>query len=166
MKSFKLLSMVLAVLLFAPVAWAQMGMDEESMMPMMMHEGAGKGDAGKGMAKKLELTPEQEQKIEALRAEQKEAMKPLKERLAAQKKELKGLVDKKAGDRDLEKLLDRIKDTRDDMQDVMTKYRKKHDAVLTPTQRAKLALGMGKPMKEKSMEKPKEKSKKKTTKKS
>jgi len=144
MKRMGLLSAALAALLVAPMAWAQVGAGDEPGAMGMEKGAAMKGDMGKRMAKRLGLTADQEKQIDAIRAEQREAMKPLREKQAAQIKELKDLLDKKAGDRELTNALDGIEATRKTIQDTAKKYMEKHDAVLTPTQRAKAVVGMGK----------------------
>lgn len=139
----------LAAILLAPLSWAQAGTEDEAGPPRKMHSEM-KGHGGMHMAEKLDLTKEQQMKIQQIMTEQREAMKPLREKMKTLRKDLKDLVDKKAGDRELTKTIDAIKDTAEKMRVTAQKFRERHDAVLTPLQKAKAMLGAGKGMRERA----------------
>ena len=128
--------MIAAGLLLAPAAFAKEG-----------KEGKEGGDMGKHM-KMLELTADQQAKLKTIREEQMKVQKPLWEQLGTQMKELKELVDAKAADDKLTAKLDQIKATNETIETNRKKFEADRAAVLTPMQRAKSALWMGKQMKE------------------
>jgi Spy/CpxP family protein refolding chaperone len=133
MMRIKLMAVAIAAgLLLAPAAFAK---DERG------------GDRGK-LAKKLELTADQQAKLKTIREEQVKVQKPLWEQLGTQMKELKALVEAKAADDKLTAKLDQIKATSETIETNRKKFEADRAAVLTPMQRAKTALWMGKRAKE------------------
>jgi periplasmic protein CpxP/Spy len=75
---------------------------DEAMMPPPPPGGEGGWHKGKGFGKQLKelnLTPEQKEKIEAQRKEQKSAMKNLRESLKAKHEELRAEMDKEKTDK-------------------------------------------------------------------
>jgi Spy/CpxP family protein refolding chaperone len=101
------------------------------------------GPGHERMGKMLGLTKDQMAKFKAISVEQRKIMQPLRESMETQMKELKELVDAKADDAKLTAKLDQIKQTRDSIDTNQKKFQEQRDAVLTPMQRAKSALTMG-----------------------
>jgi len=113
--------------------------------PMAMAAEAEKpaGPGHERMGKMLDLTPDQQAKLKTIGEEQRKVMAPLREAMETQMKELKELVDAKADDAKLIAKMDQIKKTRDSIETSQKKFQEQRDAVLTPTQKAKQMLMMG-----------------------
>ena len=107
----------------------------------------GRGGPGK-MARIEDLTGDQKAKLKAIGEAQKAEMQPVHEKATAIVKELKSLIDSKAGDAAITAKLDELKKVRAQMQDLKMKYMEQREAVFTPTQRAQMALKMAETMKE------------------
>lgn len=91
---------------------------------------------------KLGLTDDQVQKLDAAWKAQKEAAKPLHEQMKKDLAKLKDQVKNKAKDDEIKATLDSLAATRKSMQEAMEKTHADADAILTPTQRAKMVLKM------------------------
>lgn len=138
-----------AAALLMPGAWATPARAEDDAPPPEemghpgMHPGMPPGGPkmGERMRKKLELTDEQAAKFkEAVKAHE-EAMKPLGRQMKETMKKLAEQVKSKASDADLQASLDALKSAHKAMAAEQEKF---HDALavfLTPTQRAKMAVG-------------------------
>jgi len=96
------------------------------------------------LKKKLDLTDEQAAKLKEAWKGQREAVKPLRERMKKELEQLKTQVDKKASDSEIQATLDQLKASREEMRAQMKKTLESTEAILTPTQRAKMALTMAK----------------------
>lgn len=113
------------------------------------HEGkdqGGKGGGRKGdwMARKLDLTPDQQTKMKAIGEEQRKVMQPLHDALDVQVAELRKLVNEKAADAKLTAKLDEVKKSREALEAAHRRFMEQRSQILTPIQRAKVALWMGK----------------------
>jgi Spy/CpxP family protein refolding chaperone len=100
----------------------------------------------KKMQKKLGLTDDQTVKLKAIAEAQKAAMKPLWDKQKDLTKKLKEQVDAKASDTDIQATLTELQTNRTAMRDQMEQFRTQKDAILTPTQQAKMLLHMHKGM--------------------
>jgi len=97
-------------------------------------------DAAK-LQKKLGLTDDQTKKLESILQSQKAALQPLHEKMRDSMKTLRQQVDQKASDDDIKKTLDALKTNRDDMMAQHKQFQDQIQALLTPTQQAKMLLG-------------------------
>ena len=91
--------------------------------------------------KNLGLTDDQSAKLKSLKDAQKAALKPLWDKQKELKKKLEGQVKAKAGDSDIQATLDEMTANHKAMMDQMEQFRSQKDAILTPTQRAKMMIG-------------------------
>ena len=96
---------------------------------------------------KLGLTDEQESKLKALRRAHREASESAKNDLQAAMRKLGDQLEDKASEKDLSATLDKIKAGRRALRDAQDKFEADAAAVLTPTQRAKMVVAMGRMMK-------------------
>jgi len=92
------------------------------------------------MKKKLGLTDEQAAKLKEVWKEKRESVKPARERLKKALEQLRAQVDKKASEADIQASLDEVRASRKELQARREKAMERMDAILTPTQRAKLLL--------------------------
>jgi len=132
-----MMAAVAAAVLVAPLARAE---DDDNK---------GGGEWGRKVMKELQLSADQKTKIEAINEEQMKTQKPLWESLRAQMKELRDLVKEKAADDKITAKLDQIKATNEQIATNRKTFQGQKEAVLTPMQRAKVVLAVGKWMKEK-----------------
>ena len=95
------------------------------------------------MKEKLGLTDEQSSKLEAAHKAHQEAVKPLHEELKKELETLRSQVKDKASDDSIKETLDKLTTTRLAIQAAGQKMHDQSEAILTPTQRAKMALFMG-----------------------
>ncbi len=134
----KTLSLALMVGLLLPTAGIAGGKD---------HDGKGGHRGGRQwarMAKKLDLSDKQKEKLKSLRADHRKAMGPLMKERRMQMKKLRKLVKAEAGDKKIGSQLRAIEKTQQAIRDAQEKHRDATAEVLTPTQRAKFMLQMGK----------------------
>jgi Spy/CpxP family protein refolding chaperone len=104
---------------------------------------AGWKGGGEKWGKELGLSADQQAKLKAIGENQRAEIQPLRERLKALRKEIKELVDAKAGDDKISAKLDELGKVRADIQAARRKYAGQREAVLTPSQRAKSILQKG-----------------------
>ena len=102
----------------------------------------GADHGGYGFKNKLDLTDDQKQKMKAIRRDERDALTPLKDKGEDLAKKLRDEVKNNAGDAELEATLKDLKANQSAFRETMEKFAAQRDAVLTPTQRAKMALGM------------------------
>jgi len=93
-----------------------------------------------GIARALELTPDQQTKWQAERDRQRGVIIPLQEKLGTQIKELKDLLDRKASDDAIKAKIAEVKATRGAIRDAQDKHEANLEAILTPTQQARFTL--------------------------
>lgn len=116
------------------------------------HPGMGQGmDGGRMggghmdmMKKKLNLTDDQASKLKDLFKGRMEADKPLRDQMKIDVDTLQQKVDTKASDGDIKKLLDKLDAEQKQMQASREKMKDQLRSILTPTQQAKMVLGMRK----------------------
>ncbi len=107
-------------------------------------DGDGKGGPMmKRMAKKLELSQTQQDQVKKLNEGRGPSMKPLREKMRDQMKQLRALVEKKASDGEISPVLAQVKQSHAAIRAAEEKHHEAMAAVLTPTQQAKMALWMG-----------------------
>ena len=94
------------------------------------------------MKKRLELTDEQAAKFGAAMKAHGEAMKPLWGQVKEAMKKLGGQLKAKAPDAEIQASLDSLKAARKAIADEEEKFRDSLASFLTPTQRAKMLMGM------------------------
>jgi len=102
------------------------------------------GDQMDKMKEKLGLTDDQVSKLKNLFKSQMEANKPLRDQMKIDMDTLQQKVDMKASDGDIQKLLDKLDGEQKEMQASREKMKDQWKAILTPTQQAKMVLGMQK----------------------
>lgn len=107
-------------------------------------EHAGRPERGERWKAELGLTDEQAAKLKDARTAEKEALKPLRRELRDALAKLSDQVEDKASDKDIQASLDRVDRARKALRDEQEKTRAKNAALLTPTQRAKMALAFAK----------------------
>jgi Spy/CpxP family protein refolding chaperone len=135
----------LAAALLVPGMWAvsARAQDDSSDEQESSHH-----EMGAQMKKKLGLTDEQAAKFkDAMKAHQ-DAMKPLGEQMKAGIKTLRDQVKAKAADADIKATLESLKAARQAMSAEQEKFHESLASFLTPTQQAKMVLGMAKRMHE------------------
>lgn len=142
MKRFIRAALAAAVLI--PGAWAlnarAEGGDHDGPPP---HEAGMMGEKmAEKMKEKLGLTDDQAAKFKAAMKAHGDAVKPLHEKLRDGMKKLHGQVEAKASDADIKATLDSLKSTRKDMEAAQEKLHAEVSTILTPTQQAKMLLGM------------------------
>jgi len=126
----------MALLLGSTNAWTMEKDGQVSDGPGGMH-------GQKAMAGLTDITPEQKAKFKKITAAHKAEAEPLHLQAKERVKELKSLVASKAGDEAINAKLAELKKIRMAMQDLQKKYMEQREQVLTPTQRANMALKMG-----------------------
>jgi Spy/CpxP family protein refolding chaperone len=94
------------------------------------------------MKKALDLSDEQETKLKDAFKEHKAAVKPISRKLRDLTIKLGDQVEDKAKDKDIQRTLDELKDARKAMSDEREAFTAKLAGFLTPTQRAKMLIGM------------------------
>jgi len=113
-----------------------------------MGQGMDDGMMGGGhmamMKEKLGLTDDQAAKLKDLFKGQMEANKPLRDQMKIDVDTLQQKVDMKASDGDIKKLLDKLDGEQKQMQASHEKMKDQLRSILTPTQQAKMVLGMRK----------------------
>ena len=137
-----------AAALLMPSLWAVGARAQEDGAPpppeQSEHQSGGSPDGGKvpeQMKKRLKLTDEQDTEFkDALKAHG-DAIKPYVRQMKDLVKELADQIKSKAPDADIQKSLDALKAARRAMVDEQEKFQDSLDKFLTPTQRAKLAVG-------------------------
>jgi len=92
------------------------------------------------MKEKLGLTDDQVKKLDDLRASEKAEMKPLREKAHAIIEKLEGQVKSKASDSDIKATLDEAEANHAAVEQLEDKFKQSHQAILTPTQQAKMLL--------------------------
>jgi len=102
-------------------------------------EADGKGGPGK-MSGIMDLTEDQKAKLKAIGEAQRAEAQPLHLQAKERIKELRTLKESKAGDAAITAKLEEIKKLRTTMQEVVKKYMDQREQVLTPAQRAEMAL--------------------------
>lgn len=113
--------------------------------PPSTGKGRGGGMADR-MAKRLELTAEQQAKIQQLNEAHRPLMRTKHDAQRALLKDLRGLVKAKAADGALTAKLDALKKGRLDIEAAMQAHQEAVAALLTPTQKARFVLWMSKRM--------------------
>ena len=99
----------------------------------------GSGSSG-GMKESLNLTSDQQAQMKALGAAHQKKAKPLQDQARVKIKELKALVAAKAGDDAINAKLAELKTVRVAMQELQASFMEQREKILTPEQRAKMAL--------------------------
>jgi Spy/CpxP family protein refolding chaperone len=102
------------------------------------------GDHMDKMKEKLGLSDDQAAKLKDLFKSQMEANKPLRDQMKIDMDTLQQKVDMKASDGDIKKLLDKLDSENKEMQASRDKMKDQLRSILTPTQQAKMVLGMRK----------------------
>lgn len=144
----RMMSVALAASLFLPGAWALKASAHDEGGKGGEEHGMMGGDMGEKAKKHLGLTDDQAAKFkDAMKAHQ-EATKPLMRAMRDGMTKLKDQVSDKASDADIKKTLDGLKSSRQAMSDEQEKFHSALASFLTPTQQAKLVLGMAKRMHE------------------
>ncbi len=120
-----------------------------SLAPLQAHESVtgsdGMGtdrheDETKHWPKDLNLTPEQSNKLLAIHESARQSLKPLRDQEHALAEKLEIEVKSKAPDSEIQKTLDDLKAGRKAMIEQMERMENQKNAVLTPTQQAKMVL--------------------------
>ena len=96
------------------------------------------------MKEKLGLSDDQAAKVKDLFKSRMEANKPLRDQMKIDVDTLQQKVDTKASDGDIKKLLDKLDSEQKQMQSSRDKMKDQLRSILTPTQQAKMVLGMRK----------------------
>lgn len=91
---------------------------------------------------RLGLSHEQREKLRAAGRERRDAVRPLRQELRDQSRLLREELQKGATDKELEATMAKISVLRKEIAAKNDEFRAKADALLTPRQRAQLALGM------------------------
>jgi Spy/CpxP family protein refolding chaperone len=138
----------LAAALLMPGLWAvgARAQDDDAPPPERSehHEG-GMPDGGKmtdKIKKRLELTDGQAGKLKDAMKAHGEAVRPLVQRMKDGVKKLGGQLKAKAPDSDIQASLDALKAARKTMSDEQEKFQDALAGFLTPTQRAKMLIGL------------------------
>ncbi len=139
MRTVKTAATLLAGLLLLAAAGAARAQEDEGDAPPPEHQMS----AAK-LKDKLGLTDEQVQKLDASMKSAKETMKPLGEALKQDMAKLKEQVRAKAKDDEIQSTLDSLQKDRTALREAMEKHMDESKGILTPTQRAKMVLGMAK----------------------
>lgn len=96
---------------------------------------------------KLGLSDEQAEKLKALRRAHRDAAESLRSELKASVRRLGDQLEDDASEKELSATLDKIKAGRKALREARDKFEADSSALLTPTQRAKLVVAMGRMMK-------------------
>jgi Spy/CpxP family protein refolding chaperone len=134
----------LAAALLVPGSWALKARahDEKTESSDSHHDMADKAK------EKLGLTDDQSAKFKDAMKAHRDEMKPIHEKMKDGIKKLHEQVKAKASDEDIKATLASLKTSRQDMTAAQEKFHESLAAFLTPTQQAKLVLGMAKRMHE------------------
>jgi Spy/CpxP family protein refolding chaperone len=138
----------LAAALLTPGLWAVNARaqdDDAPPPPEQSDRQGGKPDGGKmadQMKKRLELTDEQAAKLKDAMKAHADEMKPFADQVKSLVKKLAGQIKDKASDADVQGSLDALKAARRAMAAAQDKFQDSLEGFLTPTQRAKMAVGM------------------------
>jgi Spy/CpxP family protein refolding chaperone len=92
------------------------------------------------MKEKLDLTEDQAKKLEAAWQEHREAAKPLREKMHQALRKVHGALEMEASDQDIQAALDQVEKARGALRADSDKLKKTMEALLTPTQRAKMLV--------------------------
>jgi Spy/CpxP family protein refolding chaperone len=135
MKSLKILAAagLCGLLLAAPGLRAH---EDERGHGMMEEDGSAKMNKGLG------LTDEQASKMKEARKANREAIRAIHEKAVEHADKLKDLLEKKASDSELSAAIGALKQDKKAMQDQEEKHLATVQAILNPTQQAKMALWM------------------------
>ncbi len=125
-------------ILFVGTSWVVRAEEEGSMMG---NEKGGVNQVEK-MKEKLGLSDSQASKLKDLFKKQREDMTPLRDQMKIDMDTLQQKVDMKAPDSEIKKLLDKLDADRKGMESGREKMKDQLRAILSPTQQAKLVLGM------------------------
>jgi Spy/CpxP family protein refolding chaperone len=101
---------------------------------------SGHRHAAPWMKEKLGLNDEQAKKLDAAWQEHREAVKPLREQLHKALKKIHGVLEIEASDKDIQAALDQVEKARGSLRAETDKHKKIIEALLTPTQRAKMLV--------------------------
>lgn len=96
------------------------------------------------IARRLGLTEDQAKKMKEFQKTKREAVAPLRKKLKEEMSSLRELVRDEAGDKEIQASLTRLAEARKALQAENEKFIKNLETVLTPSQRAKVLLAMGK----------------------
>ncbi len=150
MKKSIIWAALLVVLAWSPAALsladdsAPAGGDDHPGMGHGMDGGMMGGGHLDKLKEKLGLTNDQAAKLKDVFKSQMEANKPLRDQMKIDVDTLQQKVDAKASDADIKKLLDKLETDNKQMQAGREKMKDQLRAILTPTQQAKMVLGMRK----------------------
>jgi Spy/CpxP family protein refolding chaperone len=120
----------------SPAAMGGQGGDPDGMGGGMMGGGAER------MKEKLGLSDSQATQLKTLFKKQMEGNKPLRDQMRIDMDTLQQRVDLKASDSDIKKLLDKLEAERKEMDSSREKMKDQLKTILSPTQQAKMVLGM------------------------
>jgi Spy/CpxP family protein refolding chaperone len=109
-------------------------------------KGWGHGGMGDRLKERLGLSDDQAAKLKALREENKKAAEPLKKKVKVSISKLRYQLDSDASDSAIEQTLVELTEAREALRANREKFTDSASKVLTPKQRAKLALSMNKRM--------------------
>lgn len=145
---FWIAGLMVAGLALSAVVWAEdkgsMGDQDHPGMGNQMDGGMmGQGHLGM-LKKKLGLTDSQADKLKDLFKKQMEENKTLRDQAKVDMDTLQLKVDSKASDDEIHKLLDKLDSEHQSLQSSREKMKAKIREILTPTQQAKMLLGMKK----------------------
>lgn len=93
---------------------------------------------------RLDLSDAQSADLKDLRKKHREEMKPLRQKVKASLEGLKAKVDAGASDKEIQKALDALKADRQAVETQRERQKDEVAKILSPTQQAKLALGIAK----------------------
>jgi Spy/CpxP family protein refolding chaperone len=134
------------LMMAAPGLQAKGGRGHEGNCMAMAEDNAESEGMGAGAPERwrdaLELSKEQVAKLKEMGKSHLEAMKPLREAVRKDAKALKALVEKKAADADLTAAIDKLKQDREAMRAKAEEHRADMAKILSPTQQAKMVMGM------------------------
>lgn len=94
--------------------------------------------------RRLGLTEDQARKMKESMKARREAVRPLREKLREEKRALLELVRDDASEKDIQASLRRLKDLQKSLEAENERFKGKLEALLTPSQQAKMLLAMGK----------------------
>lgn len=119
-------------------AWANEHMGGPGQGPGQEHEKA----SPEKMKEKLGLTDAQFEKFKEAKEAMEKAGRPMREDLAAEMARLREQLSNKAEDKDIAATLDKLEKARKGMDAAQDKFKADMALILTPTQRAKMLMGM------------------------
>lgn len=130
---------LLAGALLLPAALRAEDKDKKDAKPEAHEEG---GRRGAWLKEKLGITDEQEGKLKTIKRAHREAEEAARSELGAIMRKLSDQLEDKASEKDLSASLDKLKAAHKAMGAEREKFMDSMAQVLTPTQRAKMAVGM------------------------